>query len=233
MASWGDRPRGSLYLVAKNIIVDRSDIFYGTDSIVDGLSLEEMPGGRVRIVANNDDDDNNIIGLPTSGFFSGLRLNNGDCILSVGGLPIGSIADVRRALEHAAMRGRHASVPILTYNVFRRLKTTVMTAMVCRNCTSFGRERRDSATTMMMDAVRPVNIEDTYDVQEKVSGRREWRPFSFVGVRIMKDVHKRQWRTCALSRCDFRDKENEAFKVPNSLFPHWPIDHGLPFRLYR
>lgn len=160
LASHGERPRGSLYLLAKNTAMSSNghgemaqssaeDVLYGTGNAIDGLELEEMRGGRVRVLSNKSS---------SSGIFAGLRLNKGDCIFSIDGTPVSSIDEVREALREALFKMNHNLVPILTYNVFRRLKTTVMTAM-CSN--AFMGDRQQVG--------KPVDIEDMYNVQEKVS----------------------------------------------------------------
>mmetsp|Transcript_17745 Transcript_17745/g.38338 ORF Transcript_17745/g.38338 Transcript_17745/m.38338 type:complete len:375 (+) Transcript_17745:843-1967(+) len=54
----------------------------------------------------------------------------------------------------------HVLVPILTYNVFRRLKTTVMTAVCSCAFKNGGGEQ--------VYIGKPVNIEDMYNVEEKL-----------------------------------------------------------------
>jgi len=157
LASRGERPRGSSILVARNAARVGGgprargglDDVLGAGDVVDGLELEEEGDGRVRVVANG-----------SGGLFSGLRLRAGDFVLSVDGAPVSSIEGVRAALRDSVQVKGRRLVPILTYNAFRRLKTTVMTA-VCISAFKVG------------DAVgRPVNVEDMYDVQEKVSRPR-------------------------------------------------------------
>jgi len=178
VASWGDRPRGSLYLVAKSSAAGQAaaashaaastntnndgnnaaaqstpqDAFLETGNVIDGLELEETKEGnsRVRIVASSN---------TSSGFFSGLRLNKGDCIYTIDGVPIKSIDDARGALMDAVAVKNHVMIPILTYNVFRRLKTIVMgTAM------SSMLSKQQAAG----QAGKPVSIEDMYNVHDKL-----------------------------------------------------------------
>ncbi|KAL9178277.1 hypothetical protein ACHAXT_001705 [Thalassiosira profunda] len=150
LASHGERPRGSLYLVAKNDrgILDTADVFTGSYSTVDGLELEETEGGRVRVASS---------AVPLSGVFRGLRLNRGDAIVAVDGVGVSSIDGVRGALIEASRR-KHQLLPILTYNVFRRLRTTVMATTMLA-----GTRGWDAALV-----ARQVNIADDYDVHEKL-----------------------------------------------------------------
>lgn len=165
LASNGPRPRGSYYLVAKCISNKKNkgnkttvaplpqSIFSGaTSNIIDGIELEETKHtNRVRIASDNP---------PTrTGSFSKLRLNKGDAIYTIDGIPIASIDNVRGALADAAEKN-HILVPILTYNVFRRLKATVMTA-ICSGAFKSGGDREQVVGER-------VNIEDMYNVHEKL-----------------------------------------------------------------
>ena len=70
------------------------------------------------------------------------------------------------ALEYAT-KERQMLVPILTYNIFRRLRTTVMTA-VCSNVIGRGVV---GVNPLLLGVGKPVNIEDMYNVHEKVRKR--------------------------------------------------------------
>ena len=104
--------------------------------------------------------------------FTGLRFNKGDFIMSVNGQSISSIQDVRDAICNATANednnikeeendDKVVLVPILTYNVFRRLKSTVMTTIVStRGVYAFSLPLRGGNNR--------VNIHDTYAIREKL-----------------------------------------------------------------
>ena len=103
--------------------------------------------------------------------FTGLRFNKGDFIMSVNGQSISSIQDVRDAICNATANNEDNNImeeddkvvliPILTYNVFRRLKSTVMTTIVStRGVNAFSLPLREGNNR--------VNIHDTYAIQEKL-----------------------------------------------------------------
>lgn len=147
VASIGDRPRGSSYLLAKS--PSSRDIFDGSGSTIDGLELEEKRGG-VRVVS-----------APKSGYFSTLHINKGDCIWSIDGATITSVDDMRGAL----VEGTGAIIHILTYNSFRKLKTTVMSDTSCA--------LKDGDKELGTKG-KQVKIEDMYNIHEKVKGICSW-----------------------------------------------------------
>jgi predicted metalloprotease with PDZ domain len=147
VASIGDRPRGSSYLLAKS--PSSRDIFDGSGSTIDGLELEEK-GGGVRVVS-----------APKSGYFSTLHINKGDCIWSIDGATITSVDDMRGAL----VEGTGAIIHILTYNSFRKLKTTVMSDTSCA--------LKDGDKELGTKG-KQVKIEDMYNIHEKVKGICSW-----------------------------------------------------------
>ena len=130
-------------------------------NVIDGLELEETNNGRggVRIISHYDINTASEQGVVTAnnnstttrrrsslvikstGIFTGLRLNVGDYILAINGMPIYTVDDVRVAISNATLNGNHGDksgggdilVPILTYNIFRRLKSTVMSAVCSVN----------------------------------------------------------------------------------------------------
>ena len=106
----------------------------------------------MRIVSTKD--------VTRSGFFYNLKLNKGDCIHAVDGVPIRSIGDVRRAFREAVSQN-HSMITILMYNVFRRLKTAVMCAVMTHMCPTHTHTAAEQTRS-------PMNIEDMYDVHEKV-----------------------------------------------------------------
>ena len=134
-------------------------------NVIDGLELEETNNGRggVRIISHYDINTASEQGVVTAnnnstttrrrsslvikstGIFTGLRLNVGDYILAINGMPIYTVDDVRVAISNATLNSNHGDkssgggailVPILTYNIFRRLKSTVMSAVCSVNVVS-------------------------------------------------------------------------------------------------
>ena len=106
--------------------------------------------------------------------FTGLRFNKGDFIMSVNGQSISSIQDVQEAICNAVANKEDNNVkeedddkvvlvPILTYNIFRRLKSTVMTTIVStRGVNAFSLPASEGNNN------NRVNIYDTYTIQEKL-----------------------------------------------------------------
>ena len=107
LASAGPRPIGSLYVMIEK--EDNMPIESLGDGSFQGLFLEDK-GGRVRISE-----------LGTSGLFIKPRINKGDNLLSINGHPISCTNDCEMALKKAS-RGL---IPILTYNLFRRVRSCV------------------------------------------------------------------------------------------------------------
>jgi serine/threonine protein kinase len=132
LVSMGCRPLGTMYLMAKN--PKQKDCFDGVGFIIDGLELHEERGGRVRVDS---------VG---SGCFNHLKMNKGDDIWTIDGKEIYCVDDARIALKEAT--GNH--IPILTYNIFRRMKSAVMS-----NCTS--RSLKNG---------KAQHITDLYDIHE-------------------------------------------------------------------
>ena len=120
--------------------------------MIDDLELDDTTTpNRVRISS-----------APTTGFFSSLHLNKGDCIYTVNGTAITSIADVRNAFLDAIEKEQKL-VPILTYNCFRRMKSAVMSIMCCNSLLKNG-----ALSGSGNGLGTKVDIEDVYNVQEKV-----------------------------------------------------------------
>mmetsp|Transcript_37179 Transcript_37179/g.79315 ORF Transcript_37179/g.79315 Transcript_37179/m.79315 type:complete len:685 (+) Transcript_37179:155-2209(+) len=164
LCSLGTRPKGSSYVIGKMSITGKGeapqsiekDSFSGTGNVIDGLELEEM-NGLVKIVANNS----------TSGsVFSGIHLNGGDRLYAVDGKPIDSIDDVRRALIKAAEES-HVMVPMLTYNLFRRLKTAVMCSVASTMMSAVGSVGEGGKAVNKWSA-RAANINDDYEIGKKL-----------------------------------------------------------------
>jgi len=132
-------------------------------NVIDGLELEETNNGRggVRIISHYDINTPSEQGVVTAnnnstrrrrrsslvikstGIFTGLKFNIGDYILAINGIPIHTVDDVRVAISNATLNGNHGDksrgdilLPILTYNIFRRLKSTVMSAVCSVNVVS-------------------------------------------------------------------------------------------------
>lgn len=102
LASIGTRPKGYTYTIATNI--NNKRVFSGENNFIDGLELEEMDG-QVKIIS-----------VPQAGFFHGLRLNPGDTLRAINGIPISSIRFARVAFKVA----KGAMIPILTYRILHR-----------------------------------------------------------------------------------------------------------------
>ena len=146
VASKGGRPRGTKYVLVKNT-KDKS-IFDGGDDVIAELALEQRKG-YVRVVDT-----------PQSGFFSKVRLKKSDCIWSVDGQAVHDIDQIRHKLKEASGK----IVFLLTYNSFRKLKTTVM-ANMSRSITG------GDPWKIMMGAVgedQATRLQDAYLVEEKV-----------------------------------------------------------------
>lgn len=117
-------------------------------NIIDGLRLEEK-GGKVKIAR--------LPGFPSSSFH-GLNVNKGDVICSISGIAICSIPWAKLALKVVA----GPIVPILTYNLFRRLRLKVMSLLPVAMKVDGRRETIGSN----------IKIEDEYDIHETV--RDSW-----------------------------------------------------------
>ena len=178
LVSVGQRPRGCVYLLVKNV-ADDCGIFSSEPApqdgdshrgSIDGLELDDSDG-RLRVVAP-----------PTVGFFHSLKMNKGDAVLSIDGTPVQTIGEARAVLEGCAGGGnreRVAIIAIITYNCFRKLKSKVMMTTL-RVVKGWPTSQRGSGR----NSVAAVNIEESYDVHEKVSWvqTKEWR------ARAMKPV---------------------------------------------
>ena len=145
------------------------------------------------------------------GIFTGLKFNIGDYIIAINGMSIYTVDDVRLAISNATLNNKNSNgsgggstvlVPILTYNIFRRLKSTVMSAVCSVNVVSAfgmnvsslkaasaatssqdgivvdndgeknkggGKRRRRKSLSGSSEVGKRINIEDIYNVHEKVS----------------------------------------------------------------
>ena len=199
-------------------------------NVIDGLELEETSDGTrggVRIISHCDINTPSEQGVVTAnnnnsttkrrsslvikskGIFTGLRCNIGDYIVAINGIPVHTVDDVRLAISNATLNGNHEDksgggtilVPILTYNIFRRLKSTVMSAVCSVNVVSAfgmnvsslkaaaaaassqdgmvnddgeknkggGKRSRRKSLSGSSEVGKRINIEDIYNVHEKVS----------------------------------------------------------------
>jgi C-terminal processing protease CtpA/Prc len=124
-------------------------IFNGGDNVIAGLELEQK-NGYVRVVTS-----------PMDGFFSKVRLGKNDCIWSIDGVSVNDVEQIRHALKEASGK----IVFVLTYNSFRKLKTTVMANVSVQSGS-------DKWKLMMAEAGeadnQPGRLEDIYNVNEKV-----------------------------------------------------------------
>ena len=155
LVSVGRRPRGCVHLLAGNF---SSEAFSSSEpepqdndshrGSIDGLEVDDSDG-RVRVVVP-----------PTAGSFKSLKFNGGDAILSIDGAPVSTIGEARAVLK---ARAGGTIVPILTYNCFRKLKSKVMMDTM-RVVKGWPTSRRDAGR-----GGTAVNIEESYDVHEKVS----------------------------------------------------------------
>ena len=114
VASAGARTPGALYVMVKRKNakepLSSSTSTGPDDGSFHGLFLEDN-GGRVRVS-----------GFGASGMILGSKINRGDVLLSLDGHPIHSIDDCRRALEKVT----RLLIPILTYNLFRKFRSSIM-----------------------------------------------------------------------------------------------------------
>lgn len=143
VVSSGERKAGTAYVMAKN--TGKKDRFNGDDMEIDGLKL--------RVITTDISTCIKVAAVPSSGFFSKVKMNKGDVIMSIDGMKIYSVADARKALRRAAKN----YIPILTYNAFRKLKSTVMsdTARVVKE----GEGEQ---------IIEKQKIQDSYDVGDKL-----------------------------------------------------------------
>ena len=135
--------------MAKDADGNKEDLFSAKskdDDKIDGLQLQDR-GGSIRVVGDP---------AASSGFFSKLKIRRGDYIWYIDGKEIRTIEDARRALIEA----KGGLIPIMTYNIFRRLKTAIITD------TSREIEVNNKKIGKKGGVVR---IEDDYDIYEKVS----------------------------------------------------------------
>jgi len=145
VASAAERGGGFSYVMAKN--TSKKQRFRGSGLEIDGLKLSELPGGGGIKVTQ----------AATSGFFSSAKVNKGDIILSIDGKKIFSVEDARTSL----LRSSRNYVPILTFNLFRRLKTSVMSDSV---------RVVKSAVSLMKkpESTEQKKIHECYDVGDKL-----------------------------------------------------------------
>ncbi len=109
VASAGVRPIGARYVLIKMAGNESEPLQTSDDGSLHGLFLEYKRG---RVLVS---------GMASSGLFVSSKINKGDMILSIAGRPIHEISDCDRALKKVS-RGL---VPILTYNPFRKLRSTI------------------------------------------------------------------------------------------------------------
>jgi len=109
VASAGVRPNGARYVLIKRDGSDAEPHHTSDDGSLHGLFLENKRG---RVLVS---------GMASSGLFVNSKINKGDMILSIAGRPIHEISDCDRALKKVT-RGL---IPILTYNPFRKLRSTI------------------------------------------------------------------------------------------------------------
>ena len=146
VASKKDKPRGTKYVLVKNT-KDKS-IFEGGSNEIDGLELEQKDG-YVRVAST-----------PKSGIFSRVRISKGDCIWSINGTTVKDINQIRHELNEASGK----IIFILTYNSFRKLKTTVRTNIAIN---PGGKDK----WALVMGAVgknKTDRLVDQYDIHNKV-----------------------------------------------------------------
>mmetsp|Transcript_6064 Transcript_6064/g.11062 ORF Transcript_6064/g.11062 Transcript_6064/m.11062 type:complete len:554 (-) Transcript_6064:486-2147(-) len=147
LVSLGGRSRGTTYVMTKNV-KDRSIFSEEASrdpSVIDELVLEQKKDS-IRVL--NDPS-------LTSGFFSKHPVRKGDYIWAIDGKEIRTIDDARKAL----MGAKGALIPILTYNSFRKLRTTVM-ADTTREIIKENKRVGAKAS--------PVRIEQKYKIEEKL-----------------------------------------------------------------
>eukprot|EP00804_Cyclotella_cryptica_P013925 CCRYP_002443-RB/>CCRYP_002443-RB protein AED:0.14 eAED:0.12 QI:0/0.90/0.83/0.91/0.27/0.16/12/5480/483 len=142
VVSKGGRPRGTRYVLIKNE-TDKS-IFNGGSNVIDGLKLEEKKG-YTRVAE-----------APTTGFFSKVRLNKGDCIWTINGNIVRDLDQMRHELNQATGK----ILFILTYNSFRKLKTSMMSAAAC--------ELNAGGKRHLVSIGKTAKLEDTYNIHEKL-----------------------------------------------------------------
>ncbi|KAL7529497.1 hypothetical protein ACHAWF_006233, partial [Thalassiosira exigua] len=139
VASGGPRPAGARYLMVKRTRQGGrgSDATSPTlpDGSLQGLFLSD-DGGKVRVARFGD-----------SGIFVGARVNRGDVLLSIDGRIVESVDDCRRALGKALANSDRTLVPVLTYNPFRKFRSSI----VVRATTSRDRSRGTLGTSVTVE----------------------------------------------------------------------------------
>ena len=109
LASAGPLPAGALYVLCKAGKKPIRPIL--DDGSLQGLFLKEEKRGAVRVKTIGQD-----------GIFANARINKRDILLAIDGRKVHTIKDCEHALKNASRN----VVPILTYNVFRKLRSTIV-----------------------------------------------------------------------------------------------------------
>jgi calcium/calmodulin-dependent protein kinase I len=138
VASAGPRPQGARFIMAKKFQGKKVDATL-SDGSIQGLFLEEK-NGRVRVSE-----------VGKEGIFANTRINRGDAILSMDGRVVNTVEDCKYALEKSS----RVLVPVMTYNVFRRFRSSVMVI------SSRGKEEKVTAKAEPEER-KPRNVGDIY-----------------------------------------------------------------------
>lgn len=154
VASAGSRPPGALYVMIKRKLTRNNDNGNGIvetddpgDGSFHGLFLED---GSNNNVENNNDGGGRVrvAGFGTKGgIFVGSKINKGDILLSIDGRPIHSIDDCHRALKKVQRSDvKRLLIPVLTYNLFRKLRSGIVLETMPATEKSTGLETAKTST---------------------------------------------------------------------------------------
>eukprot|EP00956_Cyclotella_meneghiniana_P016778 scaffold26777_cov50-Cyclotella_meneghiniana.AAC.2 len=146
MAGKGRRPRGTKYVLVK--MTKDTSIFDGSNGVIAGMECEQRDG-YVRVLSP-----------PTSGFFHNVRISKNDCIWAINGVAVTTLNEIREQLKMATGK----IVCILTYNSFRKLKTTIMSQV---SYTTAGSDKWGNIFNSLGQD-QSTRLEDVYVIQEKL-----------------------------------------------------------------
>ena len=143
LASAGPLPPGALYILCKASEKPIRPIL--SDGSLQGLFLKEDKGA-VRVKA-----------ISKMGIFTNARINKRDILLTIDGQQVHTIEDCEHALENVSRN----VVPILTYNAFRKLRSTFLVSSTSKITPSA--ETNNNSTTIRRSA------SELYDMGIEVS----------------------------------------------------------------
>lgn len=147
LAGKGRRPRGTKYVLVK--MAKDPSIFDGSDGVIAGMQCEQHDG-YVRVLSP-----------PEKGPFHNVRISKNDCIWAINGVAVTTLREIREQLKMATGK----IICILTYNSFRKLKTTIMSHTTATRTTGSDKWL-DVFKSLGQD--ESTRLEDVYDIQGKL-----------------------------------------------------------------